>query len=239
MLPLIALATTAAAFGGGLIALKFRDQLHIVLGFSAGAVLGVAFFDLLPEVIELGETFPFGLEPLTLVAIAFFSYLLLDRIFFPHCHGGDHCHSSSHRGQVVASGLSFHSFLDGLAVGVAFQASLALGAAVTLAVLAHGFADGINTVGMITKHGGSKKDGLKWLTLSALAPALGILVGSVFIIGEAALGPILAVFAGFFIYLGASDLLPESHHNHSTLWTTVATLAGAGLVFLIANLLTI
>jgi ZIP family zinc transporter len=233
MLPIIAIVAFLSAFGGGLLALRFRDKLHIILGFAAGAVLGVAFFDLLPEAIEILEATEFFLPPLTLVAIAFFAYLILDRLFFPHCHGGEHCGNAMHRGRFAAGGLSFHSFLDGAAVGVAFQASPALGLVVALAVLAHSFSDGINTVGMIARYGGSRAESFKWLTLNALAPVVGILLTYFVVIQESAIGPLLAIFAGFFLYLGAADLLPESHHSHPTRWTTVATIAGVILVYLV------
>jgi len=232
MLPLVAICAFLAAFGGGLVALRFRDRLHLILGFAAGAVLGVAFFDLLPEAVEILTAAQFPIPPLTLVAIAFFGYLLLDRIFFPHCHGGEHCGNILHRGRFAASGLSFHSFLDGAAVGVAFQASPALGLVVALAVLAHAFADGVNTVGMIARYGGDRTEALKWLTLDALAPVAGIMLTYFVTISEDAIGPLLAVFAGFFLYLGAADLLPESHHSHPTRFTTFATLVGVGVVYL-------
>lgn len=235
MLPIVAIAAFLSAFGGGLLALRFRDKLHIILGFAAGAVLGVAFFDLLPEAIEILEEAEFILPPLTLVAVAFFAYLILDRFFFPHCHGGEHCGNVMHRGRFAAGGLSFHSFLDGAAVGVAFQASPALGLVVALAVLAHSFSDGINTVGMIVRYGGSRAESFKWLALNALAPVAGITLTYFVTIQESAIGPLLAVFAGFFLYLGAADLLPESHHSHPTRWTTVATIAGVALVYLIVK----
>lgn len=235
MLPLVAILAFASALAGGLLALRFRDKLHIILGFAAGAVLGVAFFDLLPEAIEILGDSDFIVPPLTLVAVAFFAYLILDRLFFPHCHGGEHCGNVMHRGRFAAGGLSFHSFLDGAAVGVAFQASPALGLVVALAVLAHSFSDGINTVGMIIRYGGSRAESFKWLTLNALAPVVGIMLTYFVTINEAAIGPLLAVFAGFFLYLGAADLLPESHHSHPTRWTTVATIAGVLLVYLVVR----
>ena len=232
MLIVIAVVVVAAAFLGGLLALKFKDHLHIILGFSAGAVLGVAFFDLLPEAIEAG-----GVAALTIVALAFFIYLLLDRLLFFHCHDDEHCGAGKHRGRVGAGNLSLHSFLDGVAVGVAFHASPALGLVVALAVLAHGFSDGINTVGVILRHGGNRREAFKWLLLDAAAPALGIISTYFIPINEAIVAPLLAVFAGFFLYLGASDLLPESHHGHPKGWTTVATLAGAALVYLAVTIL--
>jgi ZIP family zinc transporter len=130
-----------------------------------------------------------------------------------------------------ASSLSFHSFLDGVAVGLSFQVSPALGAIVAAAVLAHDFSDGINTVGMIFKNGGDKKQAMKWLAIDAIAPVIGMISASFISIPESVLGIILALFCGFFFYIGASDLLPESHHNHPTRWTTFATVLGMFVIY--------
>lgn len=225
---------SAAAVGGGLLAFRFRDQLHLVLGFSAGAVLAVAFFDLIPEAI----TFAGGdiTKALTAVFGAFLIYMILDRSLFLHQHTEEDCHNEAHdhnqaRGRFGAGSLSLHSFLDGVAVGVAFQAAPALGLVVALAVFAHGFSDGINTVTVIRRHGGSKAEAFKWLAVDAAAPCLGVISTFFFTLPTGAIGFMLAIFAGFFLYLGASDLLPESHHGHQTHFTTVATVVGAAVVW--------
>ena len=237
---LIGLAASRASLGGGLLAFRFQDRLHLVLGFSAGAVLGLVFFDLMPEVLELS---PAPEQGLLWVFIAFLLYMVLDRSLFFHHHTDDHCHNAEHqsikRGRFGVTSLSIHSFLDGAAVGLAFQSSAALGVAVALAVLAHGFSDGINAVSVIRRHGGGKKEALKWLAVDAAAPLLGVISTFFFILPEASLSYVLALFAGFFLYLGASDLLPESHHGHKTHWTTIATLVGAGLIWLIVDILTV
>lgn len=229
---LIALGAFVATFLGGLFALKFNDKLHLVLGFSAGAVIGVAFFDLLPESIEIAKNF---FEPSTVtlfVAIGFGIYVVLDRAFHTH----DIEHSSVHKGKIGAGSFSVHSFLDGLAIGFAFHVSPAVGLVVALAVLAHDFSDGINTVSMILRHGGSKMQAFKWLLVDASAPVLGIIVSQFVSLPEKMLGIALALFCGFFLYIGASDLLPESHHNHPTRWTTVMTVLGMVTIYLAIKL---
>ena len=105
-----------------------------------------------------------------------------------------------------------------------------------VAVLAHNFSDGINTVSMILRHGGSKMQAVKWLTLDASAPVLGVISTFFFTIPESFIGLILALSAGFFLYIGASDLLPESHHNHPTHWTTCATVLGMAVIFFAVHL---
>ena len=240
MLFIIAVATFCSTLFGGLFALRFKDKLHLALGFSAGAVIGVAFFDLLPEAIQLGSAY-FTVSTITgIVAFAFLAYLFLDRVVVLHAHadeeGHGHLPAQASRGNLGAGTLSFHSFLDGIAIGFAFQVSAAVGAIVTAAVLTHDFSDGINTVNLIFKNGGAKKDAFRWLLTDALAPGLGIVSTLFFSVPEHWLGLILASFCGFFIYIGASDLLPESHHRHPTIWTTCMTALGIGILYLAVSL---
>ena len=215
-------------------ALKFKDKLHLILGFSAGAVIGVAFFDLMPEAIALGSKY-FEISIMTsVVALGFVIYMILDRFIFLHTHNHEHEHADEAlcpRGKLGAGSLSIHSFLDGLAIGLAFQVSVAVGAIVTVAVLTHDFSDGINTVNLVLKNKGNKKEAFRWLFIDALAPVLGVIATLFFTLPESILGVILAIFAGFFLYIGASDLLPESHHSHPTFWTTFMTVLGVAVLF--------
>lgn len=230
----VSLAASAATFIGGLFALRFRDKLHLILGFSAGAVAGVALFDLLPEAIGLGVLYH-GAGTLALfIAFGFFGYLVLDRLILLHTHEEDEMNAP--RGFFGALTLSSHSFFDGMAIGVAFQASSFVGIVVTVAVLTHDFSDGINTVNLILKNGGTWKQALRWLFADALAPVLGAASTLFFTIPESAIGLVLAVFVGTFLYLSASDLIPESHHRHPRALTTVMTLLGAGLIYLVVHL---
>jgi zinc transporter ZupT len=233
------IAITLAAFFstllGGLFALRFKDKLHLILGFSAGAVIGIAFFDLIPEAIELGSA-SFDVSTISsLVALGFITYMLLDRFVIMHSHDCDeeaHQHEShNHRGALGAGSLSLHSFLDGAAIGLAFQVSPTVGAIVAAAVLVHDFSDGINTVNLILKNGGDKKTAFKWLLVDSLAPVLGISSTLFFTLSEGALGAVLALFAGFFLYIGASDLLPESYHGHPRALTTFMTILGMAVLF--------
>ena len=216
---------------GGVFAIRFRDKLHLILGFSAGAVFAVALFDLLPEAIELTSG-SYSTEIVTLLTAAGFAlYLILDRFFSIHKHD-DKCCKDEHHGTFGAIAIILHSFFDGFGIGIAFKISPVIGWTVALAILAHRFSDGINTVGIVLRDDG-KKRALKYLVTVALIPALGI-ISTVFInVSEAVLGLIMAVFAGLFLYLGASDLIPESHHRHPTIWTTVMTVLGIGVLFLV------
>src|SRR5215467_14237880 len=168
----IAAGTFVATLGGGAAALRFRDRLHLILGFSAGAVIAVGFFDLLPESLQLASTPPNGL--ITVMAGGFFAYLVLDRLILFHTHLDAHGAAVSvERGWMAAASLSAHSFMDGFAIGIGFQASMAVGAVVAAAVLAHDFSDGLNTVNLILKNGGTRRQAFAWLAIDALTPVVG------------------------------------------------------------------
>ncbi|MGH6877451.1 MAG: ZIP family metal transporter [Rhizomicrobium sp.] len=226
----IALATCGATMAGGFFAIGLRDRLHLVLGFSAGAVIGVAFFDLMPEAIETSRTFG-SREMLALVALGFFFYVLLDRLVLLHSHEG-HGHAVR-RGWIGAGSLSVHSFMDGFAIGVAFQAGPRVGYVVAAAVLVHDFSDGLNTVNVVVKNGAGRRTAIGWLAIDAVAPVVGASASLLIALSQNAVAVFLALFSGFFLYIGASDLLPESHHRHPRFFTTAATFAGAACLFVV------
>jgi zinc transporter ZupT len=225
LLLIIAGAAFLCTLLGGLLALRLRDKLHLILGFSAGAVIGVAFFDLLPEALELGAPFRSPAATLSWTALGFLVYLVLDRILLFH---GD----AAHRGRFAAGVLCLHSLLDGVAIGLAFQASHAVGLVVAIAVLTHDFSDGINTMNIVLKTQDNRTQGLVWLLLDASAPVLGVAATYFFTLHTGEFGAALALLAGFFLYIGASDLIPESYHAHPKFLTTAMTLAGVTVLYL-------
>ena len=241
----IAGAAFAATLVGGLFALRFRDKLHLILGFSAGAVAGVALFDLLPEAIHLGTAYHSASTITLFIALGFFGYLILDRLILLHTYpstslgAGEEDEANSHRGFFGALTLSAHSFLDGIAIGVGFQVSVAVGIIVAVAVLAHDFSDGINTVNFVLrgyeKESASWRNAFRWLFIDATAPVVGIASTFLFRIPESLMGLILAVFVGTFLYLSASDLIPESHHRHPRALTTIMTILGALVIYIVVR----
>lgn len=233
---LIGIAAFFSTLFGGLFALRLKDKLHLILGFSAGAVIGVAFFDLMPEALDLGSKLYSIPTVVATVALGFLLYLCLDRLILMHGRSDEEAYHDIHRGAAGAGTLSLHSLLDGIGIGLAFHVSAAVGVVVALAVLTHDFSDGINTVNFVLKNNGERRRARIWLLVDAVAPVVGILVTLFISISEERLGLLLALFSGFFLYIGASDLVPESHHQHPTFWTTAMTVLGAAVLYGIIRL---
>jgi len=179
---------------------------------------------LLPEAIGFGSPLHSPAAILSWTALGFLFYLVLDRILLFH---GD----SAPRGRVAAAVLCVHSLLDGIAIGLAFQASHQVGIVVAIAVLTHDFSDGINTVNIVLKNHGSRDQALRWLLADAAAPVVGVASTHFFTLPGNLFGTALALFAGFFLYIGASDLIPESYHAHPKFLTTAMTLIGAAVLY--------
>jgi ZIP family zinc transporter len=220
---------------GGLVAVRFRDRLHLLLGFSAGAVLGVVFFDLLPEIFDLH---PPGTVMLG-AAAGFLAFFVLERV--TRLHGArEHEHASgAHEAEVGlagAIGLSIHSFLDGVAIGVGFQASPLVGAVIAVAVIAHDFSDGLNTVTVMLAHGNPVRRSIALLLVDMTTPLLGAASTLLFQLPPTVLPWLLSFFCGFFLYIGASDLLPEAREHDSPM-VVVMTAAGMCLVFAVTRAL--
>jgi ZIP family zinc transporter len=236
LIMLIASATFGATLIGGWLALTLQDRLHLILGFSAGAVLAVAFFDLLPEALKLDRADPSGV--LGAAALGFFAYTVLDRLIALDAQRdrAGQGRTVAARGSLGALSLSAHSFVDGFAIGTGFQASPSVGAVVAVAVIAHDCADGMNAVNIIMKNGGSRGQAFGWLALDAAAPVLGAAASLGLRFSERDLALLLALFGGFFLYIGASDLLPESFHAHPKTLTTLMTLLGALFLYTVVRL---
>jgi len=239
----LAAITAIATSAGGYLAIKSRDRLHLVLGLSAGLLLGLVAFDLLPEVFEL-NTNTFGNVPVVSVAFVagFLALHFAEQIFGSHepaesDYGHEHDHSVNIAGTLGALAMGGHVFLDGVALGLAFKVSDALGFAVFIAILSHAFSDGLNTVSLLIKSGHWTKRAIMLLGLDAIMRISGAALGSYVIISDPTLAIYLAMFAGFVIYLATSHILPEAHSRHPSKLTMVATVIGVvAMWFIVGNI---
>lgn len=225
--------TVLATLAGGRIGLRFSNHLETLLALTGGVVVAIALLDVLPEGIDgVGDV---DLAT-ALVAAGFLAFFLAERLLVLHDREEAVETLSSERvGILGAAGLSAHSFLDGLAIGFAFGVDSATGFLVFIAVIGHDFADGLNTVSYVLRRSGSRRTAVKWLTIDALAPLVGAIVGSQVAISDQALGSVLCVYCGIFLYIGASDLLPEAHSQGS--WARVGlTALGFAMIFAVTRL---
>ena len=111
-----------------------------------------------------------------------------------------------------------------------------MGLLIAFGIIAHDFSDGLNTVTVVLAHGNSSRRAVFWLIIDMLTPVLGAASTLMFNLGPALLPPLLAFFAGSFLYIGASDLLPEAQEHDSPM-VGIATFVGMLTIFLITRLL--
>jgi len=234
----LAVATFLSTLLGGFIAIKFKKALPFFFAFASGSLVAVAFFDLLPESIEMSESvgLPIRYVMLTIV-LSFLLYSFLEKYFLTHHHHDDEGHGHI-IGQVGAGSLIIHSFLDGAAIGAAFQVDPSMGLVVALAVLSHDFTDGINAVTLMLKSKHHVKKAILFLFMDALAPIRGIMLTSMLIIKTEVLALLLAFFVGEFLYIGAANLLPETHKHKS--WKIIlAMFLGALIIYILTGIVSV
>lgn len=228
--------TCIATLIGGVIALRLHTRIHLLLGFTAGVILSVVSFDVLPEIIKLSENLQIDSRHAFIpLVVGFLLFHIIEKyILIHHSHEedyGTHHHPAIGMGSAIA--LIGHSFLDGIGIGLAFQISQTTGIAIALAVLAHDFSDGINTVSLMLAHNNSKLKSFGFLVLDALAPVLGAVSTLFFTMTPMFALGYLGIFAGFLLYIASSDILPEAHSKRSS-WVTVGmTVFGAILMYIV------
>jgi ZIP family zinc transporter len=237
----LAAATAVATAVGGVVALRARDRLHLVLGLAAGLLLGLVAFDLLPEVFQMSTATLLGAQGVSVALIAGFLLLhLYEKIFGSHepaesDYGHEHKHTANITGNVGALAIGVHVFLDGLALGVAFSVDEQLGIAVFVALLVHAFSDGLNTVAVLVRTNRWTKKGVWLLGVDSIARVSGAAVGSSLTLSENITALYLAAFSGIVIYIATNHILPEAHARHSTRWTLLATIVGVGIMWALVS----
>jgi zinc transporter, ZIP family len=225
--------TVLSTLAGGLVALRLHRDLHTLIALTGGVVVAVALFDVLPEAMEAVD------DPdrvAALMGAGFLAFFLAERaIVLHHRDEPELAQAHGQVGALGAAGLSLHSFVDGLGIGFAFNLSAGTGLLVFVAVISHDFADGMNTVSFVLRQSADRGRAIRWLTIDAAAPLLGAIVGSLVSVSETTLGQLLAVYAGFFLFMGATDLLPEAH-EHPSGRRVALTVVGFAAVFGVALL---
>lgn len=214
------------------------------MSFTAGVLVAVCFFDILPEVISLSNEKGFPIiNAFIALIVGFLAFHILEKtIIIHHSHEIDHKteeHHFDHHTEAVgifgALGLSFHSFLDGVGIGLGFHVNPQVGFLIAIAVIAHDFSDGLNTVTLMLSNKNSVSKSFRLLLLDAVTPILGVLSTFLFTIPDSILQLYLGFFAGFLLYIGASELLPEAHSHHTSFRLLFLTIAGVVFIFLVTR----
>jgi ZIP family zinc transporter len=225
MLPLgLGLAASVATLAGGALGLRLASRIGAVLGVTAGIVLGVALFDLMPEALALAGPDRSARSVFAFVAVGLCGYMIFERAL-----DGAGGRWRAHLGPAT---LTLHSFIDGLGMGLAFQVSPAIGWVVAVAVLTHDVADGVNTVSLCLA-AERQRAARVWLVVNGMAPLLGVIVGMVMRVPQPVMAPLMAIFAGVFLYIGACELVPRSRALDPRRRTTLASVAGVALMFVV------
>lgn len=223
---------------GGLFGIRHKNQLHFIMSFTAGVLLAVCFFDILPEAFSLITEHHFSTTPLFIALVTgFLLFHILEKLIaYHHSHEGEYAdHKHPTVGLFGAAGLSFHSFLDGVGIGLGFHVNAHVGVLISIAVIAHDFSDGLNTVTIMLSNRNTIKRSFFLLLVDAITPVLGVLSTYFFTIPNFILLLYLGFFAGFLLYIGASDLLPEAHSRHSSWKMLLLTVLGVVLIFIVTR----
>ncbi|MGH8803040.1 MAG: ZIP family metal transporter [Casimicrobiaceae bacterium] len=224
---LLSVAAFLSTLAGGLFALRFRNRLHYILSFTAGVLLGVVSFDILPELFALAHKLGSdAIGGMIALVAGFLLFHSLEKFVLLH-HGHEANYATHHHPRVgVFSALALvgHSFMDGVGIGLAFKVSESVGIAVAIAVIAHDFCDGLNTVSLMLVNRNTIRRSSTMLVLDAVAPVLGASSTLALTVPPFILMLYLGFFAGFLLYIGASDILPEAHSRAGP--ATAGTLIG-------------
>ena len=214
---------------GGFAVFRLRHRLHAVMAAAAGILVATALVDLLPESIELigGESAPFVAGGAAVVG--YLLYAAVEAFVHqssyehehepgqdpsePHEHGNSVTGARSVLGWLAPAGLIVHSALDGLAIGLGFEAGTEVGVIVALAVVVHDFADGLNVVTLALAAGRGLVGAVVLLALDAAATIVGIGMSQVVTLAPEQLGVLLGGLGGAFVAIGAGHLLPEAQHR--------------------------
>ena len=205
---------------------------HYVNSFAAGALITIALTHLIPESVELAN------NALLVVLASFIAFYLLEAAVVFHSGSAIHycedCPRGAHnKGPVIFIGLFLHSLLDGFIIAVGFEFSLEMGLLTAMGVISHELPEGVTSFALLLRSL-KNKTALFLSVAVALATPVGaaIVLGPLSVFSEEGLGIMMAVAGGSFLYVAASDLIPETH-EHGSYLNVVFLLMGVSLLFLL------
>ena len=230
----VSLGAFLSAMSGGWLALRAVRYVAAIIAVGAGIRIGAAFVDLIPESIDLLGSLDAAMFWTTIGFVGFYVVDKLTSLHVGHETAVELGHEEAdhqHIGVIGAVGMGIHSLLDGVALAAGLAAGGAIGTIIAVVVIVHRFSDGIGVVSFLLASGMSARVAMRGVALVAIAPLVGLILGSVVTVSEPALGAMLGFFAGFFLYVGAAELLPEAHRRDRSPLIVLATLAGVIAIY--------
>ncbi|MDR1696568.1 MAG: ZIP family metal transporter [Endomicrobium sp.] len=224
----------AAAMLGAALVLWFHKKAEkhsvLIISFSAGVMLAIAFTHLIPEGFEGNPHAHFY------ILAGFLAMFFLQFVILFHPNHGDECRTHEKIDVPATIGLSFHSLIDGLIIAAGFEANAGLGMLTAFAVLLHKLPDGITISGILLHSGASKNKIFGFSLFTALFTPLGTIAGILLFkdVSQPALGALLSAAAGSFIFLAASDLIPETHESQSRI-TPLMLFVGVAVILAVEH----
>ena len=239
---LLAIVTCFSTLLGGTFAARRRKNIGVLGAFAAGVLITTSLLDLLPQTFRLATSVNVLLEDVMALTVVGFLFLyIISQLITHHVFNkdGEYIEIKHPLGGLFAtSELSVHSFIDGLAIGFGFEADVHVGIIIAIAVICHDFTDGLSTVAVMLNSGNSLKNSIRMLFLDAIAPVLGAIATLFIEVQQYYIVLLLPFFAGGFLYLGASDLLPQAHEKNPQILTVVSCTTGFALIFILTFVLT-
>lgn len=230
---LISLISLVGIFGFKLKKNLLREELMTLVGLAAGALLGDAFLHLLPESIELNGVKTSGL----MIIGGMLIFFALEKFLkWRHCHNTE-CQPEHKIATMSLIADGIHNLIDGLVIGASFMNSIQLGMATSIAVLMHEIPQEIGDLAILIHSGLPLKKAAFLNLLSGSLSLLGVII--VWTLGGQGKWQniLIPITAGGFIYLAASDLIPEMHRHENKIkesfWQLITVGMGVGLLFLI------
>lgn len=229
IITIIAIITFLSTFVGGLLALKYINKISLIIALTAGIIVGLIVFDVIPEIFNLAIATKTNLYlPIVVIIASFFIFHFFENIFLIHRCEGKNYKNHQHTQVGVISGimLIIHSFLDGLGVGTGLNVSTTFGILIAIAVIGPDFADGVNTVALLVSHKNTNKTAIYFLILDSLAPVFGILAAAIIKLPEVFILIYLSYFTGSLLYIAFSDIIPQAHASNGFKKTFILSLFG-------------
>jgi len=213
-----------------------RRVVMVLVGFASGTLLGGAFFDLLPEAVNMIN------PPITIfyfVTLGIIVFFCIEKfLYWRHCHEEEcQVHTFAY---ISLVGDGVHNFIDGMIIAATFVLGFELGFITTLAVISHEIPQEIGDFGVLIYGGLGKRKALTYNFISALTAILGAIVTYYVVYLRSNYALLVPFAAGGFIYIAATDLMPELHkksHAGESIIQLLSILFGLGLMAYLTSLI--